>query len=80
MVPEHPVVEPDLAPTTQVRILSRTPFLRLRSDRGRIVCKDQWADYYIVRLDEPATYYESGQPIEELVEVRFDVHDIEVVS
>ncbi len=80
MVPEHRLLEGNLAPATRVRVLSRTPFLQLRSDLGRIVRKDQWADYYIVRLDEPATYCESGRPIEELAEIRLDVSDLEVIS
>ena len=54
MVANRRPEELELAPGTRVRVVARAPLLELRADTGTIVREDEWADYYIVRSDEPA--------------------------
>ena len=76
----NPIQETELVPGLRVRVRSRTPLLRLRTDVGTIVRKDEWADYYIVRLDQPADYHDGeGAPIEQISEIRVDADDVEAL-
>lgn len=60
---------PILREGTRVRLRAPTWGLTLRSDTGRVVCADEDDGYYVVRLDQPASYdHGTGQPVE-LVEI-----------
>ena len=53
--------EKQLPPGARVRVTAPSPRLKLRSDTGTIVCKDEDLDYYIIRLDKPARLRVEGQ-------------------
>lgn len=72
------VTRHDLRPGTRVRLRAPSSLLELRQDTGTVVRKDQWADYYIVRLDTPAICHD-GEPVE-LTEIREDIENLDVIG
>lgn len=46
---------------------------------GTVVRKDQWADYYVIRLDRPALYHDAEGRVEELTEICEDIDNLEVI-
>ena len=69
----------ELRQGTRVRLRAPSPLLRLRSDMGTVVRKDQWADYYVIRLDRPALYHDAEGRVEELTEICEDIDNLEVI-
>src|SRR5581483_10138034 len=57
---------PVLEVGTRVRIPVPSYELRLRSNTGTVVAPDEYDGYYVVRLDEPATYYPGDGTSEEV--------------
>jgi len=63
----------------RVRLRSASHVLRLRSNTGRVIGRDKWNGYYVVRLDEPAIYDNGiGEPYE-LREVVQDIDNMDVL-
>jgi hypothetical protein len=64
----------------RVRLRSASHVLTLRSNTGRVVGRGRWNGYFIVRLDEPATYDNGvGRPYE-LREIVQDIDNMDVLS
>jgi hypothetical protein len=54
---------------TRVRIVDHPVQVTLRAFTGVIVKPDEWDDYYIIRLDEPALYHQADGSNGELHEI-----------
>ena len=74
------VRQAELPTGTRVRILTPHFLLTMRSPLGTIVRKDEYLDYYIVRLDEPARYREPSGHTTPLDEIRESVANLKVLS
>jgi hypothetical protein len=74
------VLERKLASGTRVRLVAPSCLLELRTATGTVVRKDQWADYYIIRLDEPALYHGGQGTPETLCEIAEDIDNLEVIE
>ena len=60
-----------LAPGTRVRLRGRGPSYTLTADTGTVVRPDaMWDGYWIICLDEPATYHRPDGTTEPLREIR----------
>lgn len=80
MAAEREQIQEAITAGTRMRVIACPPFVRLRTDLGQVTRKDEWGDYYIVRLDQPAFYQEGTGPGEELTEIRVDVDDLAIVQ
>lgn len=69
-----------LKPGTRVRLRAPNHLLELKSDTGWVVRPDDWGDYYIIRLDQPALYHHADGHTEALAEVREDVDNMDVLT
>jgi hypothetical protein len=70
-----------LRPGSRVMVQGEPSGLTLRSHYGYIVSPDHlWDDFYIVRLDQPAVYYNLDGSIDEWVEIREAVDNLTLVS
>jgi hypothetical protein len=58
-----------LRPGDRVRLRSAPAQTDLQGDPGSVVRRDEWAGYYIVRLDRPALYHHADGRVEELPEI-----------
>jgi hypothetical protein len=65
---ESPEVE-GLQPGTRVRLHSAAAGVELRSRDGYIVRPDEWLDYDVIHLDEPARYRRANGEEELLPEI-----------
>jgi len=65
---------------TRVRLLAPDPTLTLRNDLGTIVGPDQYLEYYVVRLDQPALLRHGDGDTEEVVEIVEDLDNLEVIQ
>ena len=66
----------ELKPGTRVLLLSAAADVALRSPYGTVVRPDEWLDYYVIRLDEPAVQVRtdgSSEPLPEVCESRGNV-------
>lgn len=70
----------DLLPGTRVRLSSSSHAITLRSSDGYVIRPDEWADYFIVRLDRPAKYHHADGRIEDLREIRELADNLEVIK
>ena len=69
-----------LAPGTRVRLRSANHLVDLRSSFGTVVRPDEWDDYYIVRLDEPAIYHNADGTTRDLPEIAQMVDNLDVLD
>lgn len=69
-----------LAPGTRVRLRAPAAGVTLGVSTGTIVRADDWGDYYIVRLDEPALYDHGGTRPEELPEIAELADNLDVLA
>lgn len=74
------VSNPTLPTGARVRIVAPHFLLTLRSRLGTIVRRDEYLDYYIVRLDEPVAYREPDGRTTDLAEIRESAANLEVVA
>ncbi len=51
---------------TRVRIVDHPVQITLRAFTGVIIRPDEWDDYYVIRLGEPALYHQADDSNEEL--------------
>lgn len=70
----------ELQPRARVRLLSAAHVLTLRADTGYVVRPDEWDDYFIIRLDQPALYHHADGRIEDLWEVRELADNLELIQ
>lgn len=70
----------DLQTGTRVRLPSVGADVELRSPFGAVVGPDEWDDYYIIRLDEPARFFNADGSVEDLSEITEMVDNLEVLS
>lgn len=66
---ETVAVGPQLSVGTRVRLRSASHLVELRSPFGEIVRPDEYAGYYVVRLDHPALYHQADGTVRELPEI-----------
>jgi len=52
----------------------------LRSPFGSILCPDEWDDYYIVHLDEPAIYHNADGSTHDLPDIAQMVDNLDVID
>ena len=64
---------------SRVEIVGDPIQVTLRSRRGTVVRPDQWADCYIIELDEPAIYHGLNGSDEDLPEIREAAHNLIVL-
>lgn len=75
-----PPPPPILLPGTRVRIGSKATAVTLRAAEGIVARQDQWDDYVIVRLDEPATYENADGSTASLAEIRVMIDNLVVLD
>ncbi len=62
----------------RVRVHAASHVLRLAADTGQIIRPDTlWDGYYIVRLDQPASYDNGVAPPTRLSEIRLAIDNLE---
>ena len=69
-----------LHPGARVRLRSAPAQTDLQGDTGSVVRRDEWAGYYIVRLDRPALYHHPDGRVEELPEICEAADNLEILS
>ena len=67
-------------PGTRVRLAATSRMLTLRSPLGTIVRPAEWDGYYVVKLDQPASYHHGFGETEELQEVVQAADNMELLS
>lgn len=72
MIARHSLTE-----GARVDVVAPSHELRLQSDTGTVVGSDRWADYYLIRLDQPALYVSAEGQVSELSEVAEDIDNLE---
>lgn len=70
---------PVLLPGTRVRLRYKPTAVTLRAPEGTVERQDQWDDYVIVKLDEPAVYENADGSTEPLHEIRVMVDNLVVI-
>ena len=68
-----------LRPGDRVRLRSAPAQTDLQEDTGSVVRRDEWAGYYIVRLDLPALYHHADGREEELQEICEAADNLEIL-
>lgn len=63
----------------RVRLRSAPAQTDLQGDTGSVVRADEWAGYYIIRLDRPALHHHADGRVEELLEIREAADNLEIV-
>ena len=69
-----------LKPGTRVEIRESQFLLKLRANTGTVVRKDDYLDYYIIRLDKPAIYCAPDGETEDLPEIRESAANLNVLK
>lgn len=69
-----------LLPGTRVRLRFKPTSVTLRTAEGTVIAQDEWDDYVIVHMDEPATYQNADGTIEPLPDISVMVDSLDVLS
>ena len=69
----------ELKPGTRVRLRSSSQVVELRAATGTIARPDRYQDYYVIRLDQPAVYYNADGTTRDLPEIVEAIDNFDII-